>query len=136
MINPINCSLRRYTLPSDTSIDGSDASLLFRDDTASRPPPMPVSPPLRALIRSLPCRPSVMPKLRDAFADLAKASSPSAADSPMVAETLFYLKSQNHLNELNLRYFPQSGMSQRELTESTAKRVGLNMPKTYEDEKA
>ena len=97
---------------------------------------MPVSPPLRAFIRSLPCRPSMMPKLRDALADVTKASSPSTYYSSLLIEATFYLKAQNHLNELNLRYFPQSGMSQKELAEAVAKRVGLNMPRTYEGEKA
>ena len=49
-------------------------------------------------------------------------------------EYLFLLESQRKLQELNEKYFPQSGMTQQEIIEATAKRVGLNMPKTYEED--
>lgn len=74
-----------------------------------------------------------MPQLRDAFVDVAKASSPSAASSSIVSETTFYLQSMQHLLELNLRYFPQSGKSQKEVVAATAARVGLQMPKKFQD---
>ena len=38
---------------------------------------------------------------------------------------------QKHLLELNLKYFPQSGMTEKEIIEATAKRVGFNMPAEY-----
>lgn len=52
----------------------------------------------------------------------------------LLTETTFLLKAQEHLEELNKRYFPLSGKSQQEVVEATAARVGLRMPEKLADD--
>ena len=80
---------------------------------------------VRELLRCLPCRPSEAPRLRSALADVLGRSSPPDA---LLAEATYLLRAQRHLAALNARYFPQSGMSEREVVAATAARVGLRMP--------
>lgn len=84
---------------------------------------------MRDLIRSLPCRPSELPSLRGELLDAVK-NGP--ANSGLLAEANFLLRAQQHLKELNARYFPLSGKSQQEVVAATAARVGLRMPKTHD----
>lgn len=93
---------------------------------------------LRSLLRELPCRPSEHSRFRSIVVDAMRqhaageSSAPPAAD--LAKEALFLLRAQRHLKELNLKYFPTSGMSQKEVVEATAARVGLRMPKAAEEE--
>ena len=80
---------------------------------------------VRQLVRCLPCRPSEAPLLRSTLTDVLTRSSPPDA---LLTETLHLLKAQRHLAVLNARYFPQSGMSEKEVVAATAARVGLRMP--------
>lgn len=92
---------------------------------------------VRSLVRSLPCRPSEMPHLRNALADVLAAKPTTTASSPratgLLEEAQFLLSAQQHLDELNQRYFPQSGMTQKEAIASVAARVGFQMPKSIDD---
>ena len=62
--------------------------------------------------------------------DVAKSMPESAANSGLCTESHFLLRAQQHLRELNERYFPLSGKSQQEVVAATAARVGLRMPET------
>ena len=84
------------------------------------PPSMTAS--LRSIVRLVPCR------LRRAVLDLGVRRSGSP-DEKLLKETHFLLTAQQHLKELNLRYFPQSGMTDQEMIAATAARVGFQMPK-------
>ena len=83
---------------------------------------------LRSLLRLVPCRlrTGVVDYVRRAPADGSNASS-------LLKETHHLLSAQLHLKELNERYFPQSGMSEKEVVAATAARVGFQMPKEVED---
>lgn len=84
----------------------------------------------RALIKSLPCRPSELPQLHSEILDVLRAPRASAADANvLLTEAHFLYRAQQHLLELNERYFPQSGKSQKEVVAATAARVGFQMPK-------
>ena len=48
-------------------------------------------------------------------------------------EAEFLVDAHAHLADLNARYFPQSGMTQKEVVAATAARVGLQMPKQDND---
>lgn len=90
---------------------------------------------LKAMLELLPCRPAELSRFRTAIGDAfaAAAARPPPAGVPkdhLVAETAFMLRSQATLHELNERYFPQSGMTDKEVVAATAARVGLAMPKT------
>lgn len=94
---------------------------------------------VRSLLRALPChRPSELPRFRSAVVDAVRqhptSQLPASSSVNTVKEALFLLRAKQHLQELNERYFPQSGMSQKEVTEATAARVGLRMPKTFSEE--
>ena len=88
-------------------------------------------PGLRTLLKTLPCRPSeISSELRGALEAAAKSTPESAANSGLCTESYFLLHAQQHLRELNERYFPLSGKSQQEVVAATAARVGFSMPKT------
>lgn len=82
---------------------------------------------LRSLIRLLPCR------LRSGVADYVRRAPRTDGNAKLLREAEFLLASHRHLQELNERYFPQSGMSQQEVVAATAARVGFRMPKPSED---
>lgn len=91
---------------------------------------------LRELLRLLPCRPSERAKFRSVVIDVVRhlpaPPAAAAADQALATETLFLLRAQQHLKELNERYFPTSGMSEKEVIAATAARVGFRMPKQVE----
>mgnify|MGYP002838199074 CR=1 FL=1 len=88
-------------------------------------------PGLKDLLKTLPCRPSELSsELHGVLKDVAKSMPESAANSGLCTESHFLLRAQQHLRELNERYFPLSGKSQQEVVAATAARVGLSMPKT------
>ena len=95
---------------------------------------------LKGVLKLLPCRPAEVGKFQKYFLEAgeqmiaAKAGSKAPLAS-LATEYEFLLSAQKHLLELNLRYFPQSGMTEREIIEATAKRVGFNMPKLHQDDK-
>lgn len=87
---------------------------------------------LKSLLKILPCRPAELEKFQGFFIESGKdmlAAKPSIAE--LTKEYEFLLRAQKHLLELNLKYFPQSGMTEKEIIEATAKRVGFNMPAEY-----
>ena len=51
--------------------------------------------------------------------------------SPLGDEIAFYLRSQTWQNELNLRYFPQQELTERERVVKTAARVGFTAPEAH-----
>ena len=95
---------------------------------------------LKGVLKLLPCRPAELGKFQKVFVEAGEhmiASKPAGAKEPLAAlatEYEFLLSSQKHLHELNMRYFPQSGMTEREVIEATARRVGFNMPKLHGDD--
>ena len=80
---------------------------------------------LRTFLRLLPCRAEELPRFRSNVIDYVRGQAVSPALS---RELEFHLRAQEHLKELNLRYFPQSGLSERELIAATARRVGFKAP--------
>ena len=82
---------------------------------------------LRELLRILPCRQSALQQFRGYVLEAVRLGEGKTA--AQADEMIFLLRAQKHLLDLNLRYFPQSGMSEKEVIEATAKRVGFNMPK-------
>ena len=84
---------------------------------------------LRALLRALPCRPSAMPELRGPLVEALGDGGTSGGRKALLSEATFLLQAQQHLEELNQRYFPLSGKTQQEVVAATAARVGLRMPK-------
>ena len=93
---------------------------------------------MQALLEVLPCRPAELARFRtaigDAFAKQLQAPPVGLPKDHLIAETAFMLHSQAHLAELNARYFPQSGMTDKEIVAATAARVGFQMPKTVDAE--
>lgn len=77
---------------------------------------------LRSLLRLVPC------SLRSSVVDYVRRTPPGEANANMLREAQYLLKSHRHLQELNEKYFPQSGMSQQEVVAATAARVGFRMP--------
>ena len=91
---------------------------------------------LTRMLDLLPCRPSELTRFRAAIKTaFAPAEGVASSESALLKETEFMLRSQAHLAELNARYFPQSGMTDKEVVEATAARVGFRMPKESESEK-
>ena len=85
---------------------------------------------LTRVLDLLPCRPSELTRFRSAIKTaFAPPAGTAPADSALLKETEFMLRSQATLAELNARYFPQSGMTEKEVVEATAARVGFRMPK-------
>ena len=82
---------------------------------------------LRAVLRQLPCRPPQRPYFRS---EVIATARDLPATSTLGEEALFLLRAQQHLHELNMRYFPQSGMTEKEVVAATAARVGFRMPKS------
>ena len=86
---------------------------------------------LRALLRLIPCRPSESARFRASVLSVARRPPESgAAADALLRETHFLLDAQQHLQVLNERYFPSSGMTPQEVVTATAARVGFKMPKT------
>lgn len=100
--------------------------------------------PWRKLLDLLPVRPSEASRFRGAVSAAARnltegsaatAGSPAtpratAAGCELAArEAEFMLSSQAELAELNLRYFPTSGMTDQQVVEATAARVGFSLDK-------
>ena len=81
---------------------------------------------LRAILRLLPCRTSELARFRGEVVEVARTAN---ATTSLASETLYMLRAQHKLMELNAKYFPQSGMSEQEVVEATAARVGLRLPK-------
>lgn len=84
---------------------------------------------LRELLRILPCRPTEVSNFRGYVIESARAMLGKPApnkNAELNSEVLFLLRAQQHLHDLNIKYFPQSGMSEREVIEATAKRVGAS----------
>ena len=75
---------------------------------------------LRELLRILPCRPSALQQFRGYVLEAVRLGEGKTA--AQADEMIFLLRAQKHLLDLNLRYFPQSGMSEKEVIEATAKR--------------
>ena len=76
----------------------------------------------------------LMPReLSDLRSEVAAVARSAAKDGRLLTEAHFLLRAQQHLHELNVRYFPQSGMTQQEIVAATAARVGLRMPKSGEE---
>lgn len=80
---------------------------------------------LRAFLRLLPCRPLERQRTRAEVVAYLREQPPTPALS---RELTFHLQAQAHLRELNLRYFPQSGLTEREIIAKTAERVGFKAP--------
>ena len=116
----------------------SHAALISRltqpSSTPSRPPWRPevanlMLSNLRELLRILPCRPTEVSNFRGYVIESARAMLGKPApnkNAELNSEVLFLLRAQQHLHDLNIKYFPQSGMSEREVIEATAKRVGAS----------
>lgn len=89
---------------------------------------------LRTLLRLLPCRPSERARFRAQVIKLARSRVETGEQERkrelQLKEATFLLCAQQHLKELNARYFPTSGMSQQEVVAATAARVGFRMPKS------
>ena len=84
---------------------------------------------LRQLLRILPCHAKELPNFRGYVIQSARARLGKPApnkNAELTSEALFLLRAQQHLRNLNIKYFPQSGMSEREVIEATAKRVGAS----------
>lgn len=86
---------------------------------------------LRSLLRLLPCRPSELPRFRSAIVAYARRQPTEPGNDALAREYEFHLQAQKHLRELNERYFPQSGLSEKEMIGRTAAMVGYNLPKEY-----
>jgi hypothetical protein len=82
---------------------------------------------LRQIIRALPCGKSELPRFRSAAVRMARTTEPAVGK-----ELLFHLQSQQHLRELNERYFPHSELSERERVQKVANLVGLEVPKEFD----
>jgi len=80
----------------------------------------------RSLLRLVPCR------LRGGVIDYVRRAAADGNKLALQREVHFLLSSQQHLKELNEKYFVQSGMTQQEIVAATAARVGFRMPKQAE----
>ena len=89
---------------------------------------MPTPPGLRPLLRLLPCRPAHVHRFRTDIVEYVRKRPASAELDALSREYAFHLKAQAHLMDLNMRYFPQSGMSERELIGKIANKVGFKAP--------
>mmetsp|Transcript_46788 Transcript_46788/g.115913 ORF Transcript_46788/g.115913 Transcript_46788/m.115913 type:complete len:95 (+) Transcript_46788:140-424(+) len=82
---------------------------------------------LRSFLRLLkPCRNAQ--HFRSEVVGYARRKPATAGSHKLSKEYLVYLRAQAHMNDLNLRYFPQSGMTERELLGKIANRVGFKAP--------
>ena len=79
---------------------------------------------LRTLLRLLPCRPSERARFRAQVIKLARSRVETGEQERkrelQLKEATFLLCAQQHLKELNARYFPTSGMSQQEVVAATS----------------
>ncbi|KAK4458135.1 putative ras [Cladorrhinum samala] len=62
-------------------------------------------------------------------------SSKLESNAPKLNQYLAYLKSQRQYVELIERYNPGMGMDEEERVRLTARRVGMNLPKEFQDGK-
>ena len=91
-------------------------------------------PALRSFLRLLPCRPAHLQRFRADAVDIVRRRPASPQLDSLAREYTFHLRAQEHLMELNLRYFPQSGMTERELLGKIANRVGFKAPEWKDPE--
>jgi hypothetical protein len=98
----------------------------------------------RSLLRELPPRPilaspraPVHQHLRDNFtlSSSSSSSSPSAPDADATEQYVAYLRAQRAYTGLLERYNPGMGMDEEERVRLSARRVGVNLPKEYLQEK-
>ena len=86
---------------------------------------------LRGFLRLLPCRPAHLSRFRAEVVAYIRGRPSSPELDSLSREYAFHLSAQAHLHELNLRYFPQSGMTERELLGKIANRVGFKTPEPW-----
>ena len=85
---------------------------------------------IRAILRLLPCRTSELARFRSEVIEVARAANATTDAKRLGSETLYMMRAQQTLMDLNAKYFPQSGMSEQEVVAATAARVGLQLPKS------
>ncbi|KEY69170.1 hypothetical protein S7711_04952 [Stachybotrys chartarum IBT 7711] len=91
----------------------------------------------RSLLRELPPRPILAGprsplhlRLRETFSGAASSPSPRR-DAAAAEQLVVYLRAQRTYATLLDRYNPGMNMDDEERTRLTARRVGMEMPKTY-----
>ncbi|KAL3922894.1 MAG: hypothetical protein SGPRY_004395 [Prymnesium sp.] len=83
---------------------------------------------VRSFLRLFPCRPEQRQAFRAQAVSYIRGQPTSPKLDALTREYEFHLRAQAQLKELNLRYFPQSGMTERELLSKIANRVGFKAP--------
>jgi ATP synthase assembly factor FMC1, mitochondrial len=91
----------------------------------------------RSILRELPPRPILArdraPLHNRLRADFTSPSAASTSSSAQAAQFLAYLRAQRTYVSLLERYNPGMGMDEEERVRLTARRVGMDLPKEYND---